>query len=58
VLYGHTHRMDCRQEPDGLWILNPGSAGRGTLSAGVVKTDGEKVTACYLLTEKDLEEWV
>ena len=58
VLYGHTHRIDCRQEPDGVWVLNPGSAGKGTLSAGLVKTDGQKVTSCYLLTEKDLEDWV
>ena len=58
VLYGHTHRIDCRQEPDGVWVLNPGSAGKGTYSAGVVKTDGQNVTACYILTEKDLEDWV
>lgn len=57
AMYGHTHKMYCRQEPDGLWALNPGSAGRGTYSAGLVKTDGQNVTACYLLTEKDLEDW-
>ena len=58
VLYGHTHRADCHQEPDGVWVLNPGSAGRGSCTAGVVKTDGQNVTACYLLNEKDLEETV
>ena len=26
ALYGHTHIVDCRQEEDGLWILNPGAA--------------------------------
>ena len=56
ALYGHTHRVDCRQEPDGLWILNPGSAGKGKLSAGVIKTDGEKITTCYFVTEEDLED--
>ena len=34
VLYGHTHQADCRQEPDGLWILNPGSCGYGGGTAG------------------------
>ena len=55
VLYGHTHIPDCHQEEDGLWVLNPGSAGYG---CGIVETDGSKVTACYLLTEKDLEDMV
>ncbi len=53
VLYGHTHISDCHQEADGLWVMNPGSAG---YSAGVLKTDGQEITACYLFTEKDLEE--
>lgn len=58
VLYGHTHIPDCHQEPDGLWVMNPGSAGYGRSSAGVLKTDGQNITACYLLTEEDLEETV
>ena len=53
VLYGHTHIPDCHQETDGLWVLNPGSAGSGT--AGILETDGQAITACYLLTETDLE---
>ena len=24
LLFGHTHRPCCFQEPDGLWVLNPG----------------------------------
>ena len=56
VLYGHTHVPDCHQESDGVWVLNPGSAGYGSRSAGMLETDGQEVTACYLLTEKDLEE--
>ncbi len=50
VLYGHTHIPDCHQEPDGLWVLNPGSAGHW---AGVLVTDGQKITACYLTTWED-----
>lgn len=52
ALYGHTHIVDCRQE-DGLWIFNPGAASH---SAGMIKTDGKTLTACYILTEADLEE--
>ncbi len=53
VFYGHTHVPDCHREDDGLWVLNPGSAAH---SAGVAEIDGGEITACYLLTEKDLEE--
>ncbi len=58
VLYGHTHVPDCHREEDGLWVLNPGSAGYHGGSAGVLETDGQTITACYLLTETDLEEMV
>ena len=53
VLYGHTHVPDCHREEDGLWVLNPGSAGH---SCGIVETNGKEITACYLLTESELEE--
>ena len=58
VLYGHTHIPDCHREEDGLWVLNPGSAGYQGGSAGILETDGSGITACYLLKEKDLEESV
>ena len=50
ALYGHTHQAECYQETDGLWVLNPGSSGYGGGSAGIIETDGEKITACYLVT--------
>jgi len=56
ALYGHTHIPHCHQEEDGLWVLNPGSAGYNGGSAGILKTDGQSVTACYLITQQDLEE--
>lgn len=56
ALYGHTHIPDCHREEDGLWVLNPGSAGYGGGSAGILETDGQEITACYLITQKDLEE--
>lgn len=55
ALYGHTHKPDCHQEADGIWVLNPGSAGYGGGSAGILKTDGQAVTACYLINSEDLE---
>ena len=54
ALYGHTHIPDCHREDDGLWVLNPGSAGSGC--AGVLETDGMGAITCYLLTEKNLGE--
>jgi len=54
VLYGHTHRPDCRQEPDGLWILNPGSCGYFGGSAGVLEVRDGKITHCRLLRDADL----
>ena len=54
VLYGHTHVADCHREEDGLWVLNPGSCGYFGGSAGLIETDGRKITACRLLREEDL----
>lgn len=53
VLYGHTHQPDCRQE-DGLWILNPGSAGYGGCTAGVIEVTDGNIDAVYLIRESDL----
>ena len=56
VLYGHTHVPNCYQEPDGLWVLNPGSCGRYGGCAGLIETDTGKITGCRLLRQEDLEE--
>lgn len=58
ALYGHTHKPDCHQESDGLWVMNPGTAGYGGGCAGILKTDGQKLTACYVITAEDLEGMV
>lgn len=58
ALYGHTHRADCHCEEDGLWVLNPGTCGHFGGSAGLIQTDGEKITACRIITQADLEEKV
>ena len=56
ALYGHTHIPDCHQEPDGLWVLNPGTSGYGGGTAGLMETENGMITACRLLLPADLEE--
>lgn len=55
VLFGHTHAAYCRQEEDGLWVLNPGSCGFYGGSAGLVETDGNKITGCRILRQPELD---
>lgn len=57
VLYGHTHRPDCRQEADGLWVLNPGSCGYGGGTAGLVEVRNGKISSCRVLRDADLLTW-
>ena len=57
VLYGHTHRAECVQEADGLWILNPGSCRGFGGSAGLITLENGKITGCRLLEQADLEEY-
>lgn len=54
VLYGHTHRAECRREPDGLWVMNPGSCGSYGGSAGLIVTENQQVQGCWLLQPEDL----
>ena len=56
VLYGHTHIPDCHKEPDGLWVLNPGSCGHACGTAGIIETDGHTITDCYLVDQSGLED--
>lgn len=55
VLYGHTHRADCRCQ-DGLWILNPGSCGSWSGTAGVLEIENKVVTGCRIISQEDLED--
>lgn len=56
ALYGHTHIADCHQEADGLWVVNPGSCGSYEGSCAVLETNGNKITACRILRQADLED--
>lgn len=48
VLYGHTHVPECYQEPDGLWVMNPGSCGYGGTS-GLLEIENGRIVSCRLL---------
>ncbi len=54
ILYGHTHRAECYQTEDGIWVMNPGSCGSTGGSVGVIEVEEERITACYLLQQADL----
>ncbi len=56
VLYGHTHQADCHREPDGTWVLNPGSCGGANPSAGLIEIENNQITDCRILRQTDLEE--
>ncbi len=54
VLYGHTHAADCHREPDGLWVLNPGSCGYYDGSAGLIETEQGSIIACRIIRQADM----
>ncbi len=58
ALYGHTHRADCHQEPDGLWVLNPGSCGSSGGTAGVLELNNGKIVSCRIIGWEQLEECI
>ncbi len=49
VLYGHTHQADCRQEPDGLWVLNPGHLHRVKSGTGGLLASARESGAAAVL---------
>ena len=58
VLYGHTHSAECHQEPDGLWVLNPGSSGYYGGSAGLIEIKDNTIISCRILRQEDLEAMI
>lgn len=58
ALYGHTHVPNCYQEPDGLWVLNPGTCGTYGGSAGLIQIENSVITNCKILREYDLEAFL
>ncbi len=55
ALYGHTHRMDCHQQEDGLWVMNPGACGSFGGGAGLIRIEDETIKSCCFITAADLE---
>jgi len=55
VLFGHTHQAYCSCETDGMWVLNPGSCGGDGGSAALIEIAEEKISACSILKQADLE---
>jgi len=56
VLYGHTHVPECRQEEDGLWVMNPGSCCSWGGTVGLIETEGGQIINCRILNQMDMEE--
>lgn len=56
VLYGHTHIPNCYQEPDGLWVMNPGTCGSYGGSVGLIDVQDGKIVSGRILRQADLEE--
>lgn len=54
ALYGHTHIPYCEQEPDGLWVMNPGACGYYGGSAGLLELKDGKISACRHITQADI----
>lgn len=52
VLFGHTHRTLCRQEEDGLWVMNPGSI-RDLESYGLIFLEPGKPIRCAVSSLDD-----
>lgn len=49
ALFGHTHCALCQQEPDGMWVMNPGACGYIGASGGLIEIEDGKVVSCDIL---------
>jgi len=55
VTFGHTHEAQCFQTEEDVWVLNPGSCRSWSGSAGVIEIEDNKVSACYIVKQAELE---
>lgn len=55
VLYGHTHIPMCGREPDGLWVLNPGTCAGPGGTVGLIRLENGRVEDMRILRDSDLE---
>lgn len=56
ALFGHTHEPLCLKMESGMWVMNPGSAGYGGGSAGLLSIENGSVVQCCNLRQDDLED--
>lgn len=56
ALYGHTHVAENYREAGGMWVMNPGSAGYGGGSAGLIEAENGEIRSCRIITREDLED--
>ena len=54
VLFGHMHQALCYQEPGGMFVMNPGTCGYPTYTAGVIEMAQGKITGSKIITRDDL----
>ena len=57
ALYGHTHVAECRKTDDGMYIINPGSAGYGGGRAALIETENGQILSARILVSDDLPEF-
>ncbi len=55
VLYGHTHEAKCFLHNEKMWVLNPGSCGGYGGSVGVIEVENNKISACHILRQAELD---
>lgn len=55
VLYGHTHQAQCFLHDEKMWVMNPGSCGGYGGSAGVIEVADNKITACHIVRQAELD---
>jgi len=58
ALYGHTHVAEAYREEGGMWVMNPGTAGYGGGSAGLIEAENNTIISCRIITAENLEEFV
>ena len=58
ALYGHTHVAEVYREESGMWVMNPGTAGYGGGSAGLIEAENKRILSCRIITGENLEEFV
>ena len=54
ALFGHTHSAYCQQEPDGLWVVNPGSCGYYGGSAALIEAEQGNILSVRIIKSEDL----